>query len=428
MEEPRSYSRTSILIVPILAVVGLLSPIFTLGFWFTFTSEYQGKYLFPLLQSLILGEAVSAVLWGFGYIRRWITFIGVVAAVIAAHLLEQFLDPRLPQQTLPCWDCLSVSFFTSEVAIRFFIASSIVFVASLGLIEPRPKVPWILIESVGSSMLGSVALGIFDAWGKSGLVFNGTPLWLLWQPTMATFLGVAVWAGSLSSPTSLQVSSLQENEPRVHNRFLALYVLGFFILIIEIWGGALAHRQKDVADKRADWIKFQIERSVQERPPLARLLEDPASVEDVMETTGLDDWKMYIHEAHRLSAQTSGNKPVLPDREQYTAYFAKANNDRPVSVTITQFPNSAWAHFELRNTPMQSAFFTQYGEILRIATFGGILYQDGPYLYWSSGDKLILLDCSGTLPPDINLFLKAYTHKYPSSIEHSDVLEQLVAP
>jgi hypothetical protein len=431
MIETSSTSRTSILVVPVLSIVGLLSAIFTLPFWFTFSTEYQSEFLFALLQSLILGLAVSAVLWGFEYIRRWTKFIAVVAAIVGAHSLERFLDSRLPQQTLLCWDCSSTSSFTTKVAIHFFLVSSIVFIASVGLIEPRPKVHWILLTSLASSMLGSVAIGFLDAWAqreKAGLAFNGQPLWLLWQPTMAAFLGVAVWAGSLRQ-TSPQASIPHESKPQAHNRYSALYILGFFVFVIVIWGGTLAHRQKEVTDEKWAWTISQIARSIQETPPLANLPNDePAPIEEVMETNALDDWKMYSHEAHRLNAQASENGPVLPDREQYTARFAKAKYDYPVSVTITQFPNSAWARFELRNTPMQSAFFTQHKEILRITRFGGILYQDGPYLYWSSGDKLIFLDCSGTLPADINRFLGAYTRKYPSSIQHSDELEQLVGP
>jgi len=280
-------------------------------------------------------------------------------------------------------------------------------------------------------MLGSVAIGFLDAWAqreKAALAFSGQPLWLVWQPTLAAFLGVAIWAGSIRQ-TSPQTSGPRESKPQVHNGYAGLYILGFFVLVVGIWGGTLAHRQKEVADKKWAWTTSQIARSIQETPPLANLPKDePAPIEEVMETNALDDWRMYIHEAHRLNAQTSVSGPMLPDREQYTAYFTKAKYDYPVSVTITQFPTPAWASFELRNTPMQNAFFTQHKEILRITRFGGILYQDGPYLYWSSGDKLIFLDCSGTLPADINRFLGAYTRKYPSSIQHSDELEQLVAP
>lgn len=195
----------SIFIVPVLAIAGLLSSIFMLPFWFPLTNGNQNKFLFPSLESLLLGATISAVLWGFGYVKKWTKSIGVIAIVVAAHWIEQLLDRSLPQQTLPCWDCPSTSLFVSEVAIRFFIVSSIVFVVVLNLVEPRPKLPLVLLSFLGSAMLGSLVIGICDAWAlreHMQLVLNGEQPGILWQITMATFLGVAVWTAGFLSPPS----------------------------------------------------------------------------------------------------------------------------------------------------------------------------------------------------------------------------------
>jgi hypothetical protein len=205
MEQNRWSTRKSILILPVLAFAGLLSSAFALPFWFPLTRGNQSKYLFPTLQSLILGLTACAVLWGFGYIRNRTKFIGITAVVVAAHLVEQFLDPRLPQQALPCWECSSTSLFTPEVAIRFFLVGSMLFIGVLNLIEPRPKLPWIVLSCLGSAGLGSLAIGLCDAWASrthAQLALNGEPLGILWQLTMAPFLGVAVCAASLLSLVS----------------------------------------------------------------------------------------------------------------------------------------------------------------------------------------------------------------------------------
>jgi hypothetical protein len=53
MFEIRWSSHKSILVVPVLAVAGLLSSIFALPFRFLFTSGDQNRYLFLSLESLL---------------------------------------------------------------------------------------------------------------------------------------------------------------------------------------------------------------------------------------------------------------------------------------------------------------------------------------------------------------------------------------
>jgi hypothetical protein len=64
MVENRPSTRNSIFVLPVLAVAGVLSSVFTLPFWFPFTSSGQSKYLFPALQSALLAVSACAVLWG----------------------------------------------------------------------------------------------------------------------------------------------------------------------------------------------------------------------------------------------------------------------------------------------------------------------------------------------------------------------------
>ena len=87
-------------------------------------------------------------------------------------------------------------------------------------------------------------------------------------------------------------------------------------------------------------------------------------------------------------------------------------------VHITQYPNAEWARFDVLNS-------TDGLGRTRLSRFGHTFYQQGLYFYWSSGDRLIQLDCKCGVPlfkgehyppPVIDEFLQAYFAKYPSDL------------
>ena len=89
-----------------------------------------------------------------------------------------------------------------------------------------------------------------------------------------------------------------------------------------------------------------------------------------------------------------------------------------MTVHITQYPNAEWAKFDVLNS-------TGHVDSTRLNRFGHTFYQDGPYFSWSSGDRLIQLECDCGVPlfkgehyppPVIDEFLQAYFAKYPSDL------------
>ena len=70
----------------------------------------------------------------------------------------------------------------------------------------------------------------------------------------------------------------------------------------------------------------------------------------------------------------------------------------------------------MRNTPMPNELIEDPDHDLNVIKFGSVIYQEGPYFFWSSGNRLILLSLEGDSSTAQDEFLKAYLGKYPSSI------------
>ena len=129
---------------------------------------------------------------------------------------------------------------------------------------------------------------------------------------------------------------------------------------------------------------------------------------------GVGEWRPYLTSSSRLTAEGTGGPTFAPrpERISYYARYAHAPagvDSLAVTVHITQYPNAEWARFDVLNS-------TGRVDLTRLSRFGHTFYQDGPYFSWSSGDRLIQLDCQGTLPPVIDEFLQAYFAKYPSDL------------
>jgi hypothetical protein len=153
--------------------------------------------------------------------------------------------------------------------------------------------------------------------------------------------------------------------------------------------------------------------SAPSRVNLPALQED--TVNRVLLMDGVGEWRAFYSGSTRMPADQAGGATFAPrpERISYYAYYSRsterADASTSVTVRITQYPNAEWAKFDVLNNTGQAG-------LPRLSQFGYTFYQDGPYFSWSSGDRLILLDCSGMLRPVIDEFLKAYFAKYPSDL------------
>jgi hypothetical protein len=169
--------------------------------------------------------------------------------------------------------------------------------------------------------------------------------------------------------------------------------------------------QQAAVTRAEDEIRTRVV-SAPSRANLPALNPDP--VDSVFLMEGVGEWRPYLSSSSRLLAELTGGPTFAPrpERISYYARYAHAPagvDNLAVTVHITQYPNAEWARFDVLNS-------TGRVDLMRLSRFGHTFYQDGPYFSWSSGDRLIQLDCQGTLPPVTDEFLQAYFAKYPSDL------------
>jgi hypothetical protein len=92
-------------------------------------------------------------------------------------------------------------------------------------------------------------------------------------------------------------------------------------------------------------------------------------------------------------------------------------------ASVTEYPNSAWASYSLRNYPVRSYLVTQRKFIQKLSKFGnsiylnsGWIYPDGKgtaYFYWPSGNFMVAIRFYG---PTDDAVLQKYLALHPSSL------------
>ena len=87
-----------------------------------------------------------------------------------------------------------------------------------------------------------------------------------------------------------------------------------------------------------------------------------------------------------------------------------------LSVEIVQYPNDAWARYELRFRNGDQGVGDEIN-VKTVWTLDRPVFVIGSKAFWSSGDKVIVI--SGNAPPAIlDAFINAYLQRYPNTLEH----------
>jgi hypothetical protein len=120
--------------------------------------------------------------------------------------------------------------------------------------------------------------------------------------------------------------------------------------------------------------------------------------------------------------EVGSNQLRLPTRLEYHSqcFPEKEGPHAPSTarVLIAQYPNDAWARYDLRNQGGSFALLLDPRNVTRILKDGRPIFAIQTTTYWVSGDKVIAI--GGTAPSEIlEAFIDAYLKRYPNTLEPS---------
>jgi hypothetical protein len=426
---PAGGARIGWSFIPSLTLIGFFSGIF--AFIFIWLLPYSGtqtgssEYVLQFLASLSFGLSLAAVLWYYRHIQSWIVLAALLATTVAVHLLELFADRFIPSRYRDSVDVPLLGSITPEVVLRCFLVCFVLFAAFLLLTSPKRKDLRLLLIALTCAISAAITVGFLDGLESGGMIkiLTGRSLELLWQTALAFFLGIALWVKHISFPAPSTTIRPPEPTSSPRNRGAVFALLLAYLVAVGIW----SHHLSELEARRTRDLQFRIQaeiaQSIREAPSSQDLPPvEQKPLDEILLMHDVAGWSPYISGSQAMPPSARGMTEWMPppNRIVYDVFYShvkvEPNNNWAVHVVITDFPTSAWATYQVRNTPMPNELIEHPDTAKKLTKFSNTYYQEGAYVFWSSGNKLIFLECQGILPAVIDQFVQAYLAKYPSSL------------
>ena len=409
----KNLEKTHWSLIPALTLAGFSSAVFSGSIWYSAISTGSNT-LFVILASLSFGLAIGAALWFYRFLQGWTKLGTIVGVTLATHLLRLYGEPHLPSQWQEWIDFPVVGSIEPAVAVQSFGVALILFFAVLVLTTRKAKTGWTLAIALACASMEAATVAAVDG-TQRGAWFSflrGNEFGLIWQPCLGFFLAVALVLKSRIA--RFHVPAQEKPKSSFTTRFAALGILLVYWGIGAAWDHSFQVREgKRIRDSQAREMA-ELAKSHAETPAFERL---PSPVrkplEEVLLLQEINGWKPYFSGSQEYPVQRDA---PFPERRAYYARYSATGNSLAVDANVTEYPNAEWAKYSVRNTPTPDELIKHPDWVKHLVKSGNNIFQEGPYFFWASDRKLILLNCSGALPDVIDEFLKAYLAKYPSSL------------
>jgi len=246
--------------------------------------------------------------------------------------------------------------------------------------------------------------------------------YLIWQ----TGMGFVI-AALLQQNAALSVS--EQPLPMARSQ-MNLSVGGKIFVICVLAGTAVTGFFEGRAQYRKSQAYGRIEKPREPAPSTENLPQiRPRPIEQALILKAIGGYAESGAEFSRIPAQITywdrdspASHTTVP-RVLYSIHYQKSGitsgSTPSVTAKVWEYPNAAWANYQLRSTPFGDPPILYSGQIKTVTKLGNPVLINAlaggpiPYVYWASTNRVIVLHYSGQEDDE---FVRQYLDIYPSSL------------